>query len=106
MNIDLDRLETIAKAATQGAWSADGPANPAPDDNLTVGPDTGEGFNPDTGKGVIAYVQPSWDDATHIATFNPPTVLALIARIRELENTHEEPEDRPFIATIERPSNF
>lgn len=48
---------------------------------------------------VVASVAPSFGDtatgqraldATHIATFNPPTVLALIERIRELEGLISE----------------
>lgn len=85
MSINLDNLEYIAKKATPGPWYADGPGMPGPDDTLTISPG-------DSG-GVLAYVQPLWDDADYIAAFNPTQTLALIDRIRELEATIQRVRD-------------
>ena len=73
---DLDTLRKIAEQATPGPWEVDGPANAGPDDTLVLHNNDG---------GAIAYVQPLWDDATHIATFDPPTVLSLITRLEQAE---------------------
>lgn len=73
---DLTDLRKIAENATPGPWEVDGPANAGPDDTLVLHNNDG---------GAIAYVQPLWDDATHIATFDPPTVLALIDRLEQAE---------------------
>lgn len=76
--LDLDALEATARAATPGPWFARGL-----DDEPTVNHefDT-EGHGP----GYGAHVYPDKpEDAVFIAAFDPPTVLALIERVREAE---------------------
>lgn len=71
----LDEIEKVAQAATDGPWSVgrydeiDSPEGP-----LLAGLSVGD-------CGVVRWTH----DAIHIATFDPPTVLALIARLREAE---------------------
>lgn len=88
----LAKLEEVARAATPGEWGAvlasDQRGQPTPfyAGLICLIQDGGPGER----VSVVAsggYV-PSrlWEaNATHIAAFDPPTVLALIARIRELE---------------------
>src|SRR5690606_964540 len=79
--IDLDALEATARAATPGPWEAD--------DNMPFSPELQGIFAPEQRRYVLKVDfgdQPeSPADAEHIATFDPPTVLALIARLREAE---------------------
>lgn len=94
MSIDLDALERIAQAATPGPWDIEyevehydyGPSERWP--STLIGPRR----NP---PGVLAekygnrineIAELRDEDAEHIAAFDPPTVLALIARVRELES--------------------
>lgn len=74
--MQLNEMRRIAEAATPGPWEIDGPVNPGPDDTLALHNNDG---------GAIAYVQPLWDDAEFIATFDPPTVLALLSRLEQAE---------------------
>jgi Ead/Ea22-like protein len=94
-SIDLDKLEALAKAATPGEWVA----MPAISERWS-----GEG-NRTTQRVDAGYIKllvcNSWElprgaeqsecqikgfaNAAFIAAANPPTVLALIERIRELE---------------------
>lgn len=68
--LDLDRLREVAKKATPGPWTLIGGGEYLTPIGLMVAPDDG---------GV-------WpEDATHIAAFDPPTVLALLDRVAELE---------------------
>lgn len=81
--LDLERLEEIARAATPGPWQ-----NGIDDLEGVVAPD-----NP--GLGNVICIPPTkkmysslehWtDNAAHIATFNPPTVLRLISLLKEQE---------------------
>lgn len=88
---DVERLEKVARAALVGSpqgWTA----HPA-DDEYDYFVDAGGaylGACPDCG------VRSSFDkeDATHIATFDPPTALALVAEVRELHRENAYP-DRP-----------
>lgn len=83
-DIDLDALEATARAATSGPWEA-GEVTTWGDDNdipqaavlVSGGPLTWD----DHGGEVFDPV-----NAEHIAAFDPPTVLALIARLRTAEN--------------------
>lgn len=83
MTINLDELETRAKAATPGPWLIE---------------------RRDMGSGEIIHVvygthDVTWSgdeacpnargDARYIAAASPDVVLALIARVRELEDTIE-----------------
>lgn len=78
-DLNLDALEATARAATPGPWV------------VTLGAAWQVGTNaPDWEMEEVATTGPdgstgSEDDAIHIATFDPPTVLALIARLREVE---------------------
>ncbi len=79
MTLDLDALEAIARAVdTRGPWETrcEGPGEPTwvchdSEAVLFLGFDTIAEFDA--------------NDAEHIATFDPPTVLALITRVREAE---------------------
>ena len=94
--LDLDALEAVADGATAGEWVCErGVDRDCPtwhvmiDDHglLRTVCDTDE----DIGK-------PDGPDATHIATFDPPTVKALIARVRRAE----EPGFHEFVALCRR----
>lgn len=75
--IDLDALEATARAATPGPWHR----HPHPlDDQMS---DIRGPINDDYD--VVVYAESEPSDAEHIAAFDPPTVLALIARLREAE---------------------
>jgi hypothetical protein len=71
VSIDLDDLERLAKAATPGPWDAGTCEGEVWSDKLLV----------------------VWDalpnDAAYIAAANPPTILALIARLRAAEAVAE-----------------
>lgn len=79
MNIDLDALESIARAVeTPGPWETrcEGygePTRVCHDSEYVIY----------LGYDLAADLGPQ--DAEHIAAFDPPTALALIARVRELE---------------------
>lgn len=89
MNLNLDHLKQIASAATQGPWEVN---------SATCGSDYGDY----TIYGVKDVADADWatddalafaycegmtkPDATYIAAFDPPTVLALIARIEQAEH--------------------
>lgn len=69
-DLNLNELRKVAEAATPGPWTLIGGGEYLTPIGLMVAPDDG---------GV-------WpEDATHIATFDPPTVLALLDRVAELE---------------------
>lgn len=75
---DLDALEAVARAATPGEWEpyqVHHTRSEAGYCAVEVG---------DT-EVRIARFEGGWFDAEHIATFDPPTVLALIAKLREAE---------------------
>jgi len=91
---DLSRLESLAREATPGEWEAwDEPSEGAP---------TVARCN-DNGCREIAYItehphlpDPRKDasaNAAYIAAANPAAVLALIARVRELEGKLEDIRD-------------
>lgn len=87
---ELDRLEAIARAATSGPWRWDDD-----DQMVAVGVESERDVNWDwSGEGppraisttIIetdsGYYPPRDNDRAHIAAFDPPTVLALIALAR------------------------
>jgi hypothetical protein len=85
VKVDLDELERKARAATQeGAWEIRVPDHGAGIEGVIVQTD---------GDRQIAecYDSTPWSDTEciangeHIAAASPPVVLALIARIREME---------------------
>ena len=68
----LEEIRARAEKATEGPWEVEGPSMPGPDDSLAV----------TTDGGVVAYVQPTVDDAEFIAhsrTDVPKLVAALEA---------------------------
>lgn len=75
--VDLDALDTAARSATPGPWAV----HPGTEWVRTFG-GHGRGIascdQRDSGEG-------DRENATHIAAADPTTVLALIARIRELD---------------------
>ena len=71
MTLDLDALEAVARAATPGPWHQGA-------HYIGAG---GEPYDPEAVVGQASILC----DAAHIAAFDPPTVLALITRLREAE---------------------
>ena len=71
-DLDLDALRKIAEAATRGPWWTGQHSLGAR--KIDVMADGGW------------YMPKTEADAAHIATFDPPTVLALIAKAREAED--------------------
>lgn len=95
--LDLAKLEEVARAATEGPWeavlAADPRGQPVPYYAGLVcliqdgGP--AERVSVVTGDGRFVPSRAWQANALHIATFDPPTVLALIARLREVEEALE-----------------
>ncbi|MQP51172.1 hypothetical protein GEO19_22475 [Escherichia coli OP50] len=86
MSDDLKELRKIAEAATPGPWEWDEPSKdewPMEDQSLIQS----EGDEPIlSGWGYDASGTLAEDvDRTHIATFDPPTVLALLSRLEQAE---------------------
>lgn len=82
MKINLEKLEHTARAADQDTWRWDAGVLEGWRDGQVVlfaNPDARETDEP----AIIVSVS----NAAHIAAASPPVVLALIARIRELEAT-------------------
>lgn len=83
MTLNLDALEATARAATPGPWTINWETDEyhagMPDKwALSInGPEASEFADLDSA------------DAEHIATFDPPTVLALITRLREAERERD-----------------
>lgn len=81
--LDLDALEAVAKAATQGKWEADG------EERIALGCRCLGCWERVAGVWCVSSADgvdlAAQADAEHIAAFDPPTALALIARVRELE---------------------
>ena len=74
--LDLDALEAVARAATPGPWHQGA-------HYIGAG---GEPYDPEAVVGQASILC----DAEHIAAFDPPTVRALITRIREAEQERDE----------------
>lgn len=93
MSIKLDDLEATAKAATPGPWNYDthdGGVDRLEDDDgeiVVAGAVVGT-FWPHGASTRQLLLESS--DALHIATFDPPTALALIAKLREAEAVAEK----------------
>ena len=75
--LDLEQLEKVAQEATDGPWKLLGGGEYVTPIGVMVAPDDG-GVSP--------------EDAVYIATFDPPTALALVARLREAEAKVERVE--------------
>lgn len=80
MTIDLDTLRKTAEAATPGPWEASAEYDTEGRRVYTVSP---EG-NPEDNVCQLAPDLNGSANVEHIATFDPPTVLALIAEIESL----------------------
>lgn len=90
MTLDLDRIEQAAREATPGPWDVADPETY----NGTItaihaptGHESTVAFAVPTQGGEFARIDISRADARHIATSDPSTVLALVARVRELEDS-------------------
>ncbi len=81
--IDLDSLESAAKAATQGRWQED-----------SIGERSGfrrvfiEDASTGAGTTIAQWVLPA--DAAFLVAASPKVVRELVARVRELESEIEE----------------
>ena len=76
---DLNDLRKIAEAATPGSWAAEPYLYGVGDGGrIRVTSPSDDGAH-----NLAEDVLP--ENATHIATFDPPTVLALIARLEQAE---------------------
>lgn len=82
---DLDKLEALARAATPGPWTLRVHTHtrnvPRDNDDFTISGASG---------GAVAIEPPKWNpnvaaDAQYIAAAHPDVILALIARVREVE---------------------
>jgi hypothetical protein len=80
---ELARLEAVARAATPGPWEH----VVGSDGDFVEGADGGA-------VATFAYCYPECaigldaDNAAHIATFDPPTVLALLVELRDLRTRY------------------
>lgn len=103
MNENLNQLRKIAQNATPGPWSADVGVR---GDCVVFGPN---------GRFLLnAQAEPHWleypgetrsvafdvdrRDCTHIATFDPPTVLALLDRVEAAEATIQRVRELATVA--------
>lgn len=84
--LDLDALEAVARAATPGPWEESETVmwDDETPQALVKTPDGALTWD-DHGGLVFTPV-----DAAHIASFDPPTVLSLIGRVREAEAERDE----------------
>ncbi len=82
MTLDLDDLESKAKAATPGPWKC-----VAHVERLLLGVQSADGvpISVIAGDRPLTNTRHAIADNAHIAAANPATMLALTARIRELE---------------------
>lgn len=84
---DLDALEAVARAATRGPWFNNPNRSSGPGAFDIFGPaGVGSGTIGSCDIGTLAY---RYDNAPHIATFNPAAMLKLITYIRELEGARD-----------------
>lgn len=86
MSLNLDDLEAIARAATPGTWEAGDVwvySDPVYPDDRRLSNVLGMKFE-DEERADAEHAR-GLRNAAHIATFDPPTVLALITRLREAE---------------------
>lgn len=84
--IDLDALEATARAAVAGPWHH----TPFGGQNQNGDYFGGDVFD---GHGEYLLSEVRDEDGAHIAAFDPPTVLALVARLREAEAVIEVVEE-------------
>ena len=90
MTLDLDGLERVASAATPGPWRVRTNRH-----TTTSGEEWGWVSHVTTQNISLPGMSINWEaptgraNATHIAVFNPVTVLALLARARDAERLRE-----------------
>lgn len=84
-NLNLDEIERLAKEATTGTWKRD----PTDSSNMQVIASGNEVilYHRRHERQVNSQVVPNH---SFIAALNPQTALALVARVRELENREQE----------------
>lgn len=87
--LDLAALTEIAKGATPGPWDHHSFGNSGSDEPETIIVHAGAFDWPAINGGDFIVSTPRWDadedmNARHIAAFDPPTVLALLDRVKEL----------------------
>lgn len=86
-HIDVSKLRETAEAATPGPWQTDGPFWVDPFDGRTDKAETRAGVTAGADRKLV--MPGEWEtkdaDAEHIATFDPPTVLALLDRLERAE---------------------
>ena len=92
----LDALEAVAKAATPGPWSGDRADAPAA--SWEVWGHDGSDY-----ENFIADCRTGGANAAHIATFDPPQVLALIAEIRRLQGELGVSRSQPVLVSNDQP---
>lgn len=90
--LDLDALEAVARAATPGPWNYRQTVLGMVSTTVSAGDGSHVAYP------SVCHALP--ENATHIATFDPPTVLTLIARVREEQQKRAEAE--AVIARIEQ----
>ena len=91
MTLDLDELESKAKAATPGPWKC-----VAHVESLLLGVQSVDGvpISVIAGDRPLTNMRQAIADNAHIAAANPATILALVDRIRELEEMNERQRAR------------
>ena len=96
MNLNLDALEAVARAATPGPWSI----NWESDEYHAGMPDKWAlSIN---GPEASDFADLAAADAEHMATFDPPTVLALIAGLRSVREDLEYFRSLPHVSVYTR----
>lgn len=84
VSLDLSELRKIAEAATQGDWPTHTWINEHDGSWVAAGPIHDSSDEEDNSPGCDAELE-AQKDASHIATFDPPTVLALLDRLEAAE---------------------
>lgn len=88
-DLDLSALRKVAEAATPGPWSALGTGRSGGDHWYVC--DEGEAIASISAQDGINEAQRE-PDATHMATFDPPTVLALLDELERLQREARGPK--------------
>lgn len=90
MNLDLQALKETAQEATQGPWRVSLFHAVEYDDGSSSHTAV---FGTKPGRTMFVAHNVERRDATHIAAFDPPTVLTLITRVEDLEATIQRVRD-------------